>query len=122
MEIFKDKSFQLGYYVSSGGDGSANTRFFSNVKRAETAEEEDFKEFGDGWGEPSWGKLDLFVDSDGAIYYTEAIYDNSEWNKWYSRNSEIFKGDPKWCQRGLGGTPPIMSCTVKKHYLKQLDN
>lgn len=65
---------RLHYYVRNGGDGSASPRFFASAKEAEEREERDLKEFGEAWGEPSAGSVELKVE-DGKIFFQK--YDDN---------------------------------------------
>lgn len=56
----------LWYYVSNGGDGSANVRFTEDEQLAEFAEE--LQDMYEGWGESSVGSIQ--IDTNG----TEIIF------------------------------------------------
>lgn len=66
------KEFQLNYWISNNGDGSASARF---VQTKEEAEKED-EEQSEGWGEPCASSIRLKVE-DGVLYFREYKYDET---------------------------------------------
>lgn len=70
----KESRFQLHYHVRNGGDGSASVEFHASKKDAESAEEQDIENYGEGWGEPSASSVDLKV-LDGQLFYRDDYYD-----------------------------------------------
>jgi len=58
--------FKLPYYVSNGGDGSANLRLMPSLKEAEGADEAQ----DEVWGESSAGEIELKVDN-GKLFYRD---------------------------------------------------
>lgn len=62
---------KLHYHVRNNGDGSASPVFHTSEAAAERAEEEDFEETGEGWGESCVGNVDLEI-VDGKICLVES--------------------------------------------------
>ena len=56
--------FKLPYWVSNGGDGSANVDFASSLAEAEKLDADQ----SEGWGESSAGTIKLKV-TDGKLFF-----------------------------------------------------
>lgn len=67
--------FRLHYWVSNGGDGSANVRF---EKSHDEAEEKDAQQ-PEGWGESSASDVTLDI-QDGRIVRKEEVWDGKKYN------------------------------------------
>ena len=69
--------FKLPYWVSNGGDGSANVHFERTLNIAKKlCEEQD-----EGWGENSGDVIHLKVD-DGKLYYRGFVSDDGYKASW----------------------------------------
>ena len=64
------KVFELPYYVSNGGDGSANVRFCKSFDEADNADMNQ----SEGWGESSASQLQLYFDG------TDLYFENYDWD------------------------------------------
>lgn len=59
-----DGVYEIPYYVSNGGDGSASVMFPQDMEAASKADENQYA----GWGEPSTGTLKIVI-KDGKVFY-----------------------------------------------------
>jgi hypothetical protein len=63
-ENLLDGTYEIPYYVSNGGDGSANVYFPQDKATAEKADENQYE----GWGESSAGTLKIVI-KDGKVFF-----------------------------------------------------
>ena len=70
--------FKIPYYVSDGGDGSANLQLTRSLEEAETLDDEQC-----AWGEPSAGTIDVEI-RDGKLFYR--FYGDNGW-EWLEATS-----------------------------------
>ncbi len=64
------KTFKLPYWVSNGGDGSANVRFCGTLAKAQEKDEAQ----SEGWGESSAGYVTLKVVDNKLYFQTYGTY------------------------------------------------
>jgi hypothetical protein len=67
MKGVDEKVFELPYWISNNGDGSASIQLCETSEEAAKADE-DQQQNGDGWGEPSADSIKLKLDN-GKIYF-----------------------------------------------------